>query len=133
MVNETCQKLGLPYIHKQLYRVVLSKIFPKITGKGLCRSLISIKVQTGSFTLNIQCIKKVSKYSTSTEMGTSYKKKCYYYRQWRNNYLGQSKRLKPNWRGPVFFDIYYCIVFEHYYQKFIFDRETGRCPCSQPT
>ena len=40
-------------------------------------------------------------------------------------YLEQSKKIQENWTRLEYFDIVFCVLFDHYCQSFISTRETG--------
>ena len=40
-------------------------------------------------------------------------------------YLEQSKKIQEKWTRLEYFDIIFCVFFDHYCQSFISTRETG--------
>lgn len=45
--------------------------------------------------------------------------------QSRTKFMKQSQEIKRNWTGQKNFEIWFCIIFDHLYQNFICERETG--------
>ena len=39
--------------------------------------------------------------------------------------MKQCQEIKQNWTGQENFEIYFCVIFDHYYQFFIYGRKTG--------